>query len=549
MRRLLLLLPLLLTPVLAGECSTVLVGVMETSTGYEGVLANLTVMTSNGTGNVWVDTMPLTMIETQVSARLAQEVACDLLNLNCSTIDFFFVLRSEHSMVGGPSAGGAMAVCAMAALLEKPVYSDVAMTGTINPDGSIGPVGAVGAKAMVVDDYHYFLVPEDSPEITGELNVEVVGVRDVVDALKYYTGYELVLGNVSNEELVNDDYVSAMRLMSESLLSEAQLVLNGSSAGLLLNQSLDYYNNMSYYSSASYSVQSLIESYYAQYVDSDVEAIIDLVSQDINDFKTDFLSSIVIDHLYDLESFAITMERISEAEQLVDDSRLALLDDPIVALGDIAFAKARLVTAVEWSSLLDYFSDSKVISFNVNSIRSLVIERLEFARNSITYAQTIIEPLYLVSAQEHLNQAVSAYNNGDLVYSLFESLKSRAEANLMMEVRGMENVSSKIDFKREAAQRAISNAMTRGFIPLMALSYLEYADAFDDAPYQALTFLAYSREFSSLGSSINDLVGYDSGFNVNYSLKRVFLSEPVNQIFLIIIGFIIGLIVTLSRVS
>ena len=46
----------------------------------------------------------------------------------------------------GPSAGGLMTVATLAALLGQEIKSDAAMTGTINPDGTIGPVGGIPHK-------------------------------------------------------------------------------------------------------------------------------------------------------------------------------------------------------------------------------------------------------------------------------------------------------------------------------------------------------------------------------------------------------------------
>lgn len=48
--------------------------------------------------------------------------------------------------IDGPSAGGLTTIGVLAAILDDEVRADTAMTGTINPDGSIGPVGGIPQK-------------------------------------------------------------------------------------------------------------------------------------------------------------------------------------------------------------------------------------------------------------------------------------------------------------------------------------------------------------------------------------------------------------------
>jgi len=550
MRKYLLLVSLFLFNVaLASQCSTTLVGVMESGDGFEGVLANLTVSVAPGSGNVWVDTMPLTKIETQVSARLAREVACELLNIDCSKLDFFYVMRSDHVMVGGPSAGAPMTVCTMAVLLNKSLDPGVVTTGTINPDGSVGPVGGVIDKARTLSGYDKFLIPEGSFVEDDGVSLELIEVLDVFEAFYHHTGYEIVFENISSEELVSDDFNSVMKLMDESLIDLASDLLNGTDAGELLNLSRGYYDNASYYSSASYSVRSLIYSNFNSYsylLDNEtaVDELINQTELSINNFSDLFFDSFVIDHLYDLEAFAVTVDRIREAEELISQAREAeTVNDSLFYW---SFAETRLVTAQQWSTLLDYFSDEVIIDFDVNSIRPFVIERLEFARNAIAYAQTITG-IFNLNAQDHLDNALNAYDNDELVYALFESLKARAEANLMMELRGFENLSSRIDFKREAAIKAISNSMRRGYLPFLSLSFLEYSESFEaEDPYQALLFLTYAKEFSTIGSAINEYVQYSpDDYSFSFTLRPDF-NDPINQLLLVVLGFILGLILVFN---
>ncbi len=106
----------------------------------------------------------------------------------------------------GPSAGGLMTSAVLALLKKSPIRSDVTMTGTINPDGSIGPVGGVYYKLQGAKNVGKtkVLVPAgslkeklkngkevDLMERGRQIGVEVVPVSDVFEAYKHLTGRPL----------------------------------------------------------------------------------------------------------------------------------------------------------------------------------------------------------------------------------------------------------------------------------------------------------------------------------------------------------------------
>ncbi|MBI5410673.1 MAG: hypothetical protein HZA21_01630 [Nitrospirae bacterium] len=66
----------------------------------------------------------------------------------------------------GPSAGGAMTVGFLALLRGDPILRGVALTGTLQPGGRIGPVGAIPDKvrAAAREGYRTILIPQ------GQLN-------------------------------------------------------------------------------------------------------------------------------------------------------------------------------------------------------------------------------------------------------------------------------------------------------------------------------------------------------------------------------------------
>ncbi len=175
----------------------------------QGITADLYLKVSPGTGNVFIETEPVTKLDTRISTRLAKDIACESLDMaaSCDATDFFFRIEANASLVGGPSAGAAAAAIAIAAVENVPINSAVAVTGTINSGGLIGNVGGLkekiaaaakkGLKVVLIPAGERFIKTNranSTPEtfdLVGygkSLGVEVAEVSDIRDALFYLTG-------------------------------------------------------------------------------------------------------------------------------------------------------------------------------------------------------------------------------------------------------------------------------------------------------------------------------------------------------------------------
>ena len=300
--------------------------VAKTDNGYTGVLTQIDVTMQNGSGNVYVVTSPLTEIDMQGSAHLAVDVASALTGKDMSSHDFIFVVSADSPIVGGPSAGAVMTIAAIALIEGWEISSDVIMTGMINPDGSIGPVGGILEKgeAAAQAGAKYFLIPKgqgvvyqtirETKKIGGfvqiiqkrvpvnvssylgsKYGIVVKEVEDINKALEYFTGYTFP-EKKSSQPMTTEDYESvmgplAMRLIEKannSYKKAASLFENCTSQGVIPHgywwenpkaqikdrldnalQSLQIANtactNYFYYYSISKSFQSLISSRFVTY--------------------------------------------------------------------------------------------------------------------------------------------------------------------------------------------------------------------------------------------------------------------------------------------
>jgi uncharacterized protein len=182
-----------------------------------GVITPLYVSVEPGDGKVLTNIEKLLFwIDTQFSIQTAKEIAENVTNIDTDNLDITYSVSSNATLIGGPSAGAPLTVATVAALQNKKIREDVMITGTIEPDGSIGQVGGVLEKAQVAKDLgaEVFLVPEGQSTQTllkpnetctkrygfifcqttyqkeiiniGEnIGISIIEVRNVQEAMKY----------------------------------------------------------------------------------------------------------------------------------------------------------------------------------------------------------------------------------------------------------------------------------------------------------------------------------------------------------------------------
>lgn len=183
-----------------------------------GVVTKLKVEAKPGEGRTLVNIDQLLFwVDTQHSIRLAKKVAENITGIDLSNIDLFYAIETNASVIEGPSAGAAITIATIAVIENRSINESVMITGTINSDGSIGPVGEVTEKAKAARDVGatLFLVPlgqavqtyyvpeqtcqkfgfitycttEYKPkrvDVSKEVGIEVKEVSNIKEALNYF---------------------------------------------------------------------------------------------------------------------------------------------------------------------------------------------------------------------------------------------------------------------------------------------------------------------------------------------------------------------------
>ena len=169
-----------------------------------GMAADLFLYTIPGSGEVaFVTSNSLVGKDTQSTGNIALQIAQQKSGINGDEKNFIFDIKANASEVDGPSAGAAMTMLMYSVLSERTLPKDVAITGTINSDGSVGMVGGVYPKAKAASDIgiKLFMIPRGEANQVirdgivksvnlleygpKELGMKIVEVTTIEDVLKY----------------------------------------------------------------------------------------------------------------------------------------------------------------------------------------------------------------------------------------------------------------------------------------------------------------------------------------------------------------------------
>ncbi len=521
----------------------------------EGGTADLYLEVQPGEGRIFIDSFPLTRLDTQISARFGKEVACSFLGDPCTSYDFFYTIRSGSTIVGGPSAGAAITLLTISVIGDIPLDPDTVITGTINSGGIIGPVGGVPAKAQAARTINMtkILIPSLDASTANTSNaslfpegIEVVRVGNIEEALYEFTGKNFSKGLPPVEatpayEATMQEVAGSLcdRYLKTILRPEITSVTNDT----LKAQAQENYNlsqqaaeQDAYYSQASFCFSAnlrLTELLYSDYTQDQLSQILESVRTK-NDELDQKLQTVPITTLSALETYMTVKERIVDSQQT-----LTQINASNISSADLAYAVERYYSAVSWTA---FFSvNATPFHLERQELASSCFEKLAEAEERINYVGLYI-PESIQGNQQSLNLAYRDADNGDYELCLFKASLAKADADVLLSSLFVDT--SQIDQllleKFNAAERVLAEQESKGIFPVLGYSYFQYAESLRETdPLSSLLYLEYAIELSNLDM-------YFPPEEPVQDFLRVSLPSWTELILLasgLAIGFIIGLMV------
>ena len=460
-----------------------LVADRSTGDGEEGILLGAEVIVTNGTGHVFVDTNPYTQVDLQGSARLAAMVASDVLGVDQKIYDFYYIIDISSPIIGGPSAGGALTVATIAAINNWSLKPDIVMTGMINPDGSIGPVGGIPFKleAAAAENATLFLIPEgqstvtvtktsssskgpliivganeetvDVVELGKKLNVTVKEVNTIQEVVLAFTGHEITKPSYKGA-ILTIQYMELLKPLAENLKSESGNMYAEIESKIpktqftdtakdILDRANKMYDDKKYYAATSLYFNSMYTMRFVEWKDGYDKApdkeqyldeIIRRVDKQINASEND-LENFTLYGVSDVEAAGAAESRITTARIRLDEAKK--INDTEEKISSLAFANERARTAQWWLTLAT--PDGNIVP--EKTLKDRAGWYLSQAQSINTYLFTLASesgshPEIIGGSSEDLDHAQKEMERGYYAGAIFDSLQATTKASTMIGLLG-----------------------------------------------------------------------------------------------------------------
>ncbi|MBI5390124.1 hypothetical protein HZB02_01430 [Candidatus Woesearchaeota archaeon] len=511
----------------AKEGSMKLLAVSEHEDGtLQGSIASLTLEVVEGKGRVFIDTYPYTKLDTQMSTRYANQIACHYLAADCSRYDFFYTIRADAPIVGGASASAALAVLTVAVLDDRQLNASATITGTMNSGGIIGPISGIKEKieAAAGDGLQKVLIPAGQESIilrntsievnafAKDLHINVVSVEDLDQALAVLTDKPLnnatfsfapppayqklmqgVAGNLCNRSKLLRSQISTADLNASDRTIYDEAVNQTIRADTALSSTLSYtaasfcFGANAKFHGLLYLQQKTEEGAIRQEISSVLKNLT-LVDAKQSDKTKETIS--------ELETSMVVRERLLDAQQVIEATvQRSEKNDPAFAYG---YAIERLYSASSWMTFLsmpgkEFTVDEKTLSMSCVAKIAEAEERLQYGDLEV--------PGYFEEIKPTNAKAKSLAAEKDNLLCLFEASKAKAEADTIITSLGIEEhqLPSLVDKKLRVLEKNILRQEQKGIFPLLGYSYYEYASSLKASdPASALLYAEYALELTNI---------------------------------------------------
>ena len=537
------------------------------SNEMRGGLAYLDLKIINGTGSVYVHAEPFTRVDTQATTRFAKQYACSITDIDCTQYDFLYSIRSDAPIVGGPSAGAAMTALTVTLLQGKSFPQGVSITGSISSGGIIGNVGGIDEKIEAASrtGLRTVVIPTLSnytSNYTG--NVRVVWANTIEEALIAIDStysfnrtesiivpetYTQTMSEVATK-LCNDNQEQYSEITNLEFPNNRRINTSITMVGDLIDSSNEARANGLHYTQASHCFNARTRLHYLRLSSqmyqlqdhnmtlSVLTEIMDL-AQERARIEYEAFSQNSRTDINSIQIKSIVKERYDESIDKIGEIRREIqspffnmnaLDDTLFEIG---YTLARIDSMISWISFADYEPESPEVS--QSAMRQLCNRKISEANERSEYVEyaTGVRMIELTDAY----RALTARNYDDCIYKASLS-KARADMIMSRISTPPGRITELVTAKKDAAEHAIAQQSTSGVFPVMAYSYLEYADSLkEENPEIALLYYENAIELSGLTSYFEDET------NEKGTIGKINLNQT--YLFLIFLGLALGFSVSM----
>lgn len=574
------------------EITLPLLAVQELDDGStRGHTASLTIKTLEGQGKVFTATYPLTKIDTQISARFAKEMACHKYDISCIHKDFIYEIQASSPIIAGPSAGAALTIGTIASLQNKDLKKNIAITGTINSGGLIGPVGGVKEKIEGAADKNIstVLIPYgtryyktkseeqktqspllnkilhdinktelDLVEYGQNLNVSVIEVVTLEEAYAYFLGEPYI--QEQNIEIENQRYEETMHNVADMLCSSSEALRQESQELIVDNRTQILYDDAvnlttranaakelgAAYSAASFCFGANVKFRNILLTDKSLDQ---LQQEMLRVGRTD-IDAVAFSSINNLQTYIVVKDRIDEKDENIEDAVEVLQEYANItesdenskeqkeakryeAIAHLAYATERLESAKSWSL---FFIQGQNDDTFTTKLANSCNDKLAQAEERYQYA-AVYFPNIISSTRPTLNKAYKYADEDDLAMCLFYASKVTAEANVILSGLGVtkEQLPTIAEKKLAAAKQEIARQKD---LPILAYSYYVYGTSLlETDPSAATLYAEYALEFADLSIYFKELKTEEKKSTANIIQEQLYLPK---EILLLIAGILLG---------
>ncbi len=528
--------------------SIVLYAPAVTSSG-SGVLSKLKLTIAYpGRGYVYFSAHPLTELDTQATARVAALVASSLANKDYYSYDYYVVMESPSMVIGGPSAGALMTIGFLALMLNTSIYSNITMTGMVNPDGTIGPVGGLKGKLEAVASHGFkvFLIPLGEryvtvPNVTVKrfpwgifrrvtythidlvsygrrLGVSVIEVSSIREAYSYFTGYNFSINySLSRIELMDKLYDTLTNQtvcflensteyanLTRELIPQISIWYRGSIRDLvreverMVEETRSYLDNgyavLAFNNGLKTLYRALSTYWLTLYLSDNADQEYFIEQTNTTLIKSyNIVSSLLDNNTYTITYYEILTTIYSkyvDAREYFSKGVNALQEGSIVdGIDYLAHSYSLYYDISSWSRVIDLFNETSVFQ-NMSKVYDVALVMYSIADSTTSYAYTLAEDLgvrssYLDKAMDYLDRAHDALFENNSIDLTGESILATVYATIAVHKMFISN--------KSVEEVLVKHVFMEARVCLEQLSIVNTSSILPEYYY------IYAREFMEVG--------------------------------------------------